>query len=135
MKKFAWMLVALGCAGADGEDGLQGPPGQPGAPGLEGTADIVTGTALCTGDVDGSYLTLYAWFMADDSVIGICDLDEYNGSDTEPLIGSSCTMVSRRLINSGAVSGLITITVTDAGVQVSGEIEGDLTCTVQDGAQ
>jgi hypothetical protein len=122
-----------GCAGADGEDGREGPPGprgEQGEPGPAGAAnsDVIVQTILCTGEVDGTFLTAYIWLLSDGDAVGICDLDEFEGSDTEPLIGNTCSLVSRRLIIEGFESGLITITFSDQGALLSGAFTGGLEC-------
>jgi hypothetical protein len=125
------LALLVGCAGADGEDGWQGqagPRGPQGEQGPPGNSDVIVGELLCTGGVEGSFMTVYAWIMADGDAVGICDLDEFEGSDTEPLIAGSCSLVSRKLLLEGATSGLITIRFSEQGALLSGAFTGSLSC-------
>lgn len=117
----AGLLFLVSCYGVEGPQGPAGPPG------VDLEPDVVQGVIHCSEDFEGTWLNVTVWVLSDGSAIGICDLDEFVGSDTQTLIGNSCSLISRRLVESVG-SGLIRITFTDSSAQVSGALVGWLGC-------
>ena len=95
-------VQATVCNGRDGDTGPAGVPGTPGVmgePGQNATSDgVIRDTLFCTLDDAETFVSLYLWRIDGTSEafdnVGLCRLGEGAFSDTVPLIGTRCSMVS-----------------------------------------
>lgn len=123
------------CPGTlQGPAGPQGEPGADGSDGLDGAdgADTVTGvrkSMLCQIDDHLTFVSVYLWDVGgadeehwDSQDMGLCFITEGIYSQTKPVIGSTCSLMSTRLL------ALVYLDLSTDPPTASGALAGAMNC-------